>query len=293
MPARYNALLAKIRDWSNRDTDTLPDSIIADAVRYAEDHAYRNLRIPPLEATITYSIPENAELITDPKRQSLRIPTDLSEFISLRQLNAPEGAGSQPIGENRTRVFNQKADYRTFTDYTAIEYDFYRWTRRGNEILMHPPYRAGDTYELFYYRRLPALWALYDVTPANWQNNRLDWFEMPITTDMTTTPQDERTTQLFFPTGTPTGVAPTPSTEITPTLAATMANTVALNFRGKESPNWLRDDQEKLLIWGAMTFIGSYLGDDEMQQKYLQMFTQEITELNDEEGKRRVSGVTS
>lgn len=350
MPARYQALVAKVRDWSNRDAATLPDSIVEDAIRYAEDHAYRNLRIPPLENTMIYTITQ-AFVDADSNRQRLKVPTDLSEFISFRSLTLP--ATPSIFAERRTRVYNQKADYRTFNDYTALEYDYFRWTRSGNDILIHPSYEVGQQYELFYYRRLPALWALFDVNATNWRASRLDWFENPVTTNDPSTPWSEVTMQLWFPTGTATNVAPpvNATTQVSPvsntvqlryapsadfsvtpanwqanrltridnddmregsailwfptgtnpsvdnppqpttnTVPTTVTTTVPLNFRGKESPNWLRDDQEKLIIWGALSFIFGYLGEDAMQQKYLGMFTNEIQELNDEEGKRRTSG---
>ena len=49
------SLVQLVRDWANRDSQALPDAIIMDSIRYAVDKAYRKLRIPPLEHTVTYT----------------------------------------------------------------------------------------------------------------------------------------------------------------------------------------------------------------------------------------------
>ena len=59
---------------------------------------------------------------------------------------------------------------------------------------------------------------------------------------------------------------------------------------GTLTPNWLRDENERILLFGALAEAFAYLGEDDMQAKYLQMYQQEIDELNKEEGQRRASG---
>ena len=59
---------------------------------------------------------------------------------------------------------------------------------------------------------------------------------------------------------------------------------------GTLTPNWLRDENERVLLFGALAEAFAYLGEDDMQAKYLQMYQQEIDELNKEEGQRRASG---
>ena len=54
MARTYSELISLVRNWSNRDTEVLPNSIIADTLRYAADKAYRHLRIAPLEHTLYY-----------------------------------------------------------------------------------------------------------------------------------------------------------------------------------------------------------------------------------------------
>ena len=58
----------------------------------------------------------------------------------------------------------------------------------------------------------------------------------------------------------------------------------------EDEPNWLRDENERVLLFGGLMEAFAYLGEDDMQAKYLQMFEEEITELNREEAMRRVSG---
>ena len=55
MSRTYAGLIDLVRTWSNRDRDVLPDEIVADCLQYAADKAYRTLRIPPLEHTVSYT----------------------------------------------------------------------------------------------------------------------------------------------------------------------------------------------------------------------------------------------
>ena len=84
-----------------------------------------------------------------------------------------------------------------------------------------------------------------------------------------------------------------------PELDATYSPTQVLEFEaigvngivvGDSIPNWLRDENERVLLFGALAEAFAYLGEDDMQAKYLQMYQQEIDELNREEGQRRASG---
>jgi hypothetical protein len=75
----YDALVAKVRDWSNRDTESLPDSIIKDSLKYASDGAYRELRLQGMEKVFTFE--------ADNDGNSFSVPTDLKKFISVRQLS--------------------------------------------------------------------------------------------------------------------------------------------------------------------------------------------------------------
>ena len=54
--------------------------------------------------------------------------------------------------------------------------------------------------------------------------------------------------------------------------------------------NWLRDQNERVLLMGALAELFAYVQEDDQAQKYLQVFKSEIAELNDEDAKRNASG---
>ena len=68
------------------------------------------------------------------------------------------------------------------------------------------------------------------------------------------------------------------------------ANTTPLWFNGNEVANWLKDQNERVLIWGALWRMGSFLDDEKMEARYEKQFTQDIMSLNDEEKRRRAKG---
>ena len=176
MARTYEQFIQLVRDWSNRDSEVLPNSIIADCIKYAADKAYRTLRVPPLEHTVTYTA---AQLQANTRGANNRvgsitelcIPDDLIEFMYIR--------GVDSNGQT-TRMFNEKADIRTFYDLYAEKYnDLAFWSRHGNNILLAPGFgNTGGNYgstgvgqeeciELHYYRRLPAFYARYEISAAN------------------------------------------------------------------------------------------------------------------------------
>jgi len=74
----YDALVTKVRDWSNRDSESLPDSIIKDSLGYASETAYRELRLQGMEKVYSFE--------ADNDGNTFNVPSDLKEYISLRQL---------------------------------------------------------------------------------------------------------------------------------------------------------------------------------------------------------------
>ena len=54
--------------------------------------------------------------------------------------------------------------------------------------------------------------------------------------------------------------------------------------------NWLRDQNERVLLMGALAELFAYVQEDDQAQKYLQVFKSEIAELNEEDAKRNASG---
>ena len=268
MARTYSELVDLVRRWSNRDIQVLPNNIIADCLRYAADKAYRTLRVPPLEATVMFNS-TMLEANTDASNNRfasvtrIQIPSDLIEFIHIRGVDS----------ENRTtRMFNEKADIRTFRDIYAEKYnDNAFWARQGDNILLSPGFgNAGNFYgssgvleesgvELYYYRRLPSLHARYDVTEANMA------FDNTLTTIQ------------------PTALADTPETIPTGAIDGT-------TYYGLPVPNWLRDGNERIILMGALAEVFFYLQENDEATKYAQLFVQEIEELNAEDKMRTASG---
>ena len=263
MARTYADLITLVRNWSNRDIEVLNDSLIGDCLRYAADKAYRHLRVAPLEHTVIYRDGLAAATSSTNNRfasvTELAIPPDLIEFIQIR--------GVDQAGRT-TRVFNEKSDVRTFNDYYSEKYnDSAFWTRQGNCILIAPGIgQAGNNYgstgvaeeegiELYYYRRLPALHALYDVNLDNYQRGFL--------LDADGMPFDPIDMDLTAP---PDGAV------------------------GAPVPNWMRDENERVLLMGALAEVFFYLQEDDQAQKYSQLFLQEIDELNKEDQMRNASG---
>ena len=140
MSRTYAELIRLVQSWSNREIGVLPNRIVADCLRYAADKAYRTLRIPPLEHTVSYNAVQLAANTTGSNNRfgsitELCIPEDLIEFTYIR--------GTDADGRT-TRMFNEKADIRTFYDIYAEKYtDFAFWSRHGSNILLSPGF--GNT----------------------------------------------------------------------------------------------------------------------------------------------------
>ena len=272
----YAQLVSLVRSWCNRDEEVVSDDQIKDSLKYAADKAYRKLRVPPLENVAEYekSLLEAASTTSTSTRLSrteLKIPFDLIEIIQIKEIDA---AGLP------TRVWNEKLDVRTFNDPSAEKYTANNYfTRERNVLYLSPAFgentnsNAGNAIEMLYYRRLPALDAKYAVTVLNYKAGFLT--------------TSGGTTALHFVNGNTTNAYLT-STEAT--AAADGAGTNTANYIGTEVPNWLRDENEKILLYGALVEIFAFVGDDEQAAKYKIMFDGEIQELNDEDAKRNASG---
>lgn len=280
MARTYSQLVSLVRDWANRDSNALSDAIIKDCLDYAADKAYRKLRVSALEATVTYKAADLRAATTDgnsfmSSKTEITVPTDLIEFIQIREMDS---------SERTTRVFNEKADLRTFNDNYGEKYDSQAyWTRQGTTVIMSPgfekAYSVGtpDKIELHYYRRLPALDAKYDVNVANYTAGFLDVSSSGVT----------GAEQLFFNSNTGTTAYATQTAAQAADSAGTVTNTY---YIGQEAYNWLRDENERILLYGSLSQAFSFLQDDEQSVKYLTMFQGEIQELNDEEANRSASG---
>lgn len=278
MALTYTQLTTLVRNWCNRDEEVVSDAIIQDCLKYAADKAYRTLRVPPLENVAVYK----SSLLTTATTTGqsgltiteLQLPFDLIEFIQIKELDS-EGKA--------LRVFNEKLDIRTFNDVNAEKYsNMNYWSRQRNVLLLTPGFNStgqANSIEMLYYRRLPALDALYAVTVLNYNAGFL-----------TTTGAGsgvEGSALLYFNSATGTTAYATQSDA----QAADVGGTVtSAYYIGTLVPNWLRDQNERVLLMGALAEIFSFTQEDDQAQKYGTMFFNEIKELNDEDGKRNASG---
>jgi len=282
MALTYQELIDKVRNWSNRDEEVLSDDIIKDCLKYAADKAYKTLRVPPLENVAIYDKASLQASTTSTNNTSLSIteiqlPYDLIEFIQIKEIDT---------SGLTTRVFNEKLDIRTFNDTTAEKYTNNNyWSRQQNVVYLSPGFGTNSTgnnpdkIELYYYRRLPALNALYAVTVLNY-----------VAGFLTTTGAGvgvNNSALLYFNSLTSTTAYATQAAAQAADPAGTVTSTY---YMGTLVPNWLRDENERVLLYGALAQSFAYVQEDDQAQKYLQAFNAEIAELNDEDAKRNASG---
>jgi len=237
----FDALVTKVRNWANRDSDVLPDSLITDFLDYSADYCYNKLRIPPFEFTYTYAP------ITEATKDEtvLTLPPNFTELITFSRTDA----------NGIKHVFNKQFVEKEFSNSltTKPENSF---TYKGNTIEFYPKAEVGDIYELHYYRRLFDLDATYSVNQAN------------IDVGNCVSANEGDAGAVEFP--------------------ADSGN----YYTGLEVYNWLRDDNERVLLWGAFAHTLDYLGEDERALKFFQKQELAVQELNNDEKQRKAKGAT-
>ena len=151
--ATNTELLAKVKDWANRSD--LSDSVTQDFLEIAQKRINSMLRIAPMETIVMYTgITED--------QTTLAIPSDLIEIISIRVLN----------DDNSTKyIYESKVDTRTFDRINAGEYgtsnNNYTFTRRAGDFVLSNKPGSDARVQLYYYRVLPKLDAVFPDTPTN------------------------------------------------------------------------------------------------------------------------------
>ena len=273
MATAYTNLISKVRDWSNRDTEVLNDSIINDCLEYAADDAYRILRIPPLESIRSYTTTAGGRV--------LNIPSDLSSFIQLRRVQ--DDSGGSYFGVSPYIVYTEKADIRSFYDVETNKQELFRWTRQANEIHVYPDYTSGQTFELYYYRRLPPLDSTYVANAANANAGRVTFED---SMGVAYTAETPNACPLFSETN-DEGVVTYYDTDTDPA-----SRTVVYGI-GNESPNWVKDNHERTILYGALSYAFAYLQELEQAQIYKNLFNEELVKLNSEENLRKYQGGNS
>ena len=283
------SLVGLVRGWANRDSQALPDGIIMDGIRYAVDTAYRTLRIPPLEHTVLWTdttalaAASGGEGNIYQSYTALSVPPDLIEFIHIR--------GTDANGLT-TRVFNEKSDIRSFWDICNRHYDQTAfWSRQGDQVLITPSfgnaargfYGGGSgpeaQIEMYYYRRLPALNATFEVTPANANLHPFGAAVAGIRSNGILRYALSTEEGTFLYEDTDLVFHADPASDRTP-----------IDLVGEPVPNWFKDENEKIVLYGALAQCFAYLQEDDQSGKYLQLMQKEIDDLNDEDRMRDSSG---
>jgi hypothetical protein len=297
MATKYNTLRDLVRDWSNRDSQVLSDSIIESSLKYSAEEAYRKVKVPELEYTKYYVVTNDGVLpsttgsdypnvtaatlndgSTSTKVVSIPVPSDLISFIMLRSTgkadydisgNIKVTTSGKPIlkDEQTSVVFNEKVDIRTFHDLNADKTSNVFWSRQGDTLVVSGNVKEDDVIEIQYYRKLSPL------------NFKLD---LP---DGLTLVQAEADTDSYEV------ITQTEYDALASNESATYTLISGSYVRStKEKHNWLRDDNERVLLFGALHRVFDYLQEEDQSGKYFQRFMLAINELNEEETRRKASG---
>ena len=259
-----------IRDWANREDTVLSQGVITRCLDWAADECYRRLRIPTLELTRVFVVGET-ELDNDAQSYrgasvaTIPVPSDFIELIQIYR-------------ERDARVFNFRVDNRSMEDGQHAK-RYFSFTREENVFKLFGDIRTGDEISVHYYRRLPRLDATYTVNAANFNAQSSANQFLTLTTDATATP-------LWFASGTPNPPVPGTNTALT----ADPGSGVQYRFTGNEASHWLRDENERILLFGALMEVFNYLDEPETLQRYQVRFTNEIEELNAQERRRDSMG---
>ena len=283
--ATYTEMVDKVVDWTNRNSEVIEPAQAKDFINYAVDDAYRTLRIAPLEQIYTY--PAQTGITQSTPKNELGVPSDLIEPIQLRTLynRFNTTTGQWEVNPGRTdyaEVYYGKNDVRSFYDPYIPQYETHNYTRQRNNFIVHPNFNNGDIFQLFYYRRLPEFDARYAVTTANNTAGLLLFGTDQAALEAAVLADDNSTKTI-------TNDPNLQSTFVGPTAAVALGLPTGY-YVGKLSPNWLRDQNEKAVLYGALREAAIYLSEDQAAVKFNELFQQEIAELNAEDNRRMLRG---
>lgn len=265
----YTQLVDRIHKYTNRDSTVLPNTLIRQFVDVACDNIYKDLRAAPLEYVYTYDALAAA---TD----KLAVPGDAASFIQLRKLDS-DG--------NVDTVFNARSDMRSFHADDFKNWVEPHYTREGNNFVIYPEGKVGDVYELFYYRRLPSVYARYAVNESN-QSLGLLYYDAVSAANVETAllaAEADSTVDENALVADPSISSSIIYEDGTGALAAGY-------YVGILAPNWLRDENQSMLLYGALREAYIFLQDEARAEKFDNLMRTQINELNDEDRRSRVSG---
>ena len=264
----YTTFVDNIHKYLNRDSTVLPNGLIKTFADIACDNIYKDLRAAPLEYVYTYDA-----LISDTDR--LAVPGDAASFIQLRKLDS---------NGDVEKVYNSRSDMRSFHADGFKNWGENHFTREGNYFVIYPKGKTGDVYELFYYRRLPSVYARYAVNEDNYALGLLYFGSSAencenalLAAEADSTVAEDATT-----------ADPTIVNGIT---YADGTGALPIGYYvGMLAPNWIRDENQSMLLYGTLREAQIYLQDETRAASYDQLFRTQISELNEEDRRSRVSG---
>ena len=124
--ATYQETLTNLRNWMDRDSTVVSDTLLLTFLQYAADKAYRTLRVAALETTLDFTI-NTGDIISGQSAGfgteiKMPAPSDLIEIIYIQKKSSGV-------------VWNQKVDPRTFHDRYADKKDSNYYTRVASDFL--------------------------------------------------------------------------------------------------------------------------------------------------------------
>ena len=296
--ATYTEMVDMVSDWSNRDTSVLSYATIKTMINFAADNAYRTLRVPALEYLKQYDAIVIDSTITNNR---LAIPSDAIEFIQLRKTSSDHVYSDYDI-------YASKLDVKSFYQDWMDTDQRYFYTREQNDLLVFPDQKVGELYELLYYRRLPEANARYSVVTGNgntasafvnhkadstFQQNAYLWkgsTQVNLMNGMKVA-----TNAATYSAEGPNIFTRDPALEdqIFEVTSGNATSDLPVGFYlGKLAANWLRDSNEKIILYGALAEAFLYLNEPAQNQMFLAKATAEIQALNAEDNTRNWSGGT-
>ena len=184
----------------------------------------------------------------------------------------------------------------------------YFYAREQNDLVVFPDQKAGELYELLYYRRLPEANARYSVVTgnghsvSNFVNHKADNTFQTNAYLWKGSSKVNLMNGMKVVTNAAAYAAEGPNVftrdlaledQIFEVTSGTATTALPVGFYlGKLAANWLRDSNEKIILYGALSEAFTYLNEPAQNQMYMAKFKQEISSLNDENDSRNWSGGT-
>ena len=236
-----------VRDFTNKDSEVLPDTIVDDFLGWAADEIFNTLEIPPFEKVITISKAGNASFFTaDIEAENFTrvvVPDDLTRFIAVTDVSSP----SDP------KVFQDRYSYRSFRDESFHRSgDYNIFCRQGGQLLLFPELSDDASLEIFYYSRLVDL-----------KGERIDSATPRVLyyIDENAAARRADDDSIYTPVGTTTAIS-----------------------------NWLRDQNTRMVVFGACKYAMEYLEEPDGIANYTQKFSHEMDVQNRAEKNRVTRG---